>query len=160
MAFVGSVDMLGWRSSDYSAALFGFDDALIMVRLNLSFPRFRATKKHRDALSNVARTAHLSPDQVLSNWKRSMSLPVANVQSAVLRKAGGAFHEFFWIITSTEGGCMTGEAHRSAKEPLDRLLTPLLGDRYSSRDEHPTPSERRWFNTLGGPKPGVRYIKG
>lgn len=157
---MGSVDRLGWRvGGDFSAALFGFDDVLIMVRLNLSFPRFRATKKNRDALTDLARTPHLSPDQVLSNWNHSMSLPVANVQSAVLRKAGGIFHPFSWIVTSTEGGCMRGEAHRSAKEPLDRLLVPLLGNRYSSRDEFPSPSERRLWSTYGGPEPGVRHIK-
>ena len=115
------------------AALFGFDDALVIVPLGIAVkPGFRANKKSQEAVDDVAGTATLTPDAVQSKWSDSVVTSVADVQSAELRKSlqGGLFGTVGLRITNIQGGSQNLLAHRSAKDPLVALLTRLLGDRF------------------------------
>jgi len=134
MAFMGSVERLGLGApSSQVAALFGFDDVLVVVPLGVAVkPGFRANKKSQTAVDEMAGTANLTADAVQSRWSDSLTVRVADVERAEIRRSlqGGLFGTIRLCITSTGGGTLELLAHRSSKDSLATLLTTVLGDRF------------------------------
>jgi hypothetical protein len=137
MGLVGVVDRLGVGSpSSKAAALFGFDDALVIVPLGIAVrPGFRVSKKTQTALTDVSGAVDLMPEQVKAKWDDSVVLSMSDLQSAELRKSvqGGLFGVRRLHINGTE--CEAGVllVHPSVKDSLVSLLTSLLGDRFNDR---------------------------
>ena len=136
MALVGTVDRLGLGTpSNQVAALFGFDDVIVIVPLGMAVkPGFRASKKSQAALHEVAAATDLTPEAVQAKWSDCVTIRLADVQRAELRKSlqGGLFGTIGLMINDTEGRTQDLLAHRSARESLVDLLTSLLGDRFLS----------------------------
>jgi hypothetical protein len=140
MTFIGQVQRLGWLSHNdlaWPAALFVFDDTLIFVELRLSVALrglgWLGSKKDQDAIKTLSELDVLTPQLVMDRWPKALNLATARIVKAQLvpDSLGN-----WWGITrlkiDLQGWACAYKAHRTAKEPLVRMLQSVLGDRFES----------------------------
>jgi hypothetical protein len=132
LPFVGMVERLGFGSPSRSAAaLFTFDEALVIIWLGVALPGFRTSKKKRHAVNAFAESDDLTPQRVRDQWPKGECLAVTSIERAELKKSaqGALYGTLILQILDVDGTRHVFLAHRSVRESLTTLLKSVLGDR-------------------------------
>jgi hypothetical protein len=138
MTFIGQVQRLGWLSHNdlaWPAALFVFDDTLIFVHLRLGVTLggmgFQGSKKDQEAIKALSELDVLTPQLVMNRWPKALNLATARIVKAQLAPESlGNWLEITRLKIDLQDWACAYKAHRTAKEPLVRMLQSVLGDRF------------------------------
>lgn len=137
MAFVGVVDriMVGVSGNGRPAALFAFDDVLMLVRLGMGGTLGiggRPGKRDQARIQEITGSGIVTPDAVQQRWPDALIVATSDIRAASLkRSAQGALYGIRRL--SLDMGGSTGYAvlvPRAAQEPLRGILSTVLGERF------------------------------